>query len=201
MKKSSVVKDALILTVITLIAGALLGLVQQVTAKPIEEQQAKTKNAACLAVFENAADFEDVGFDAEAVAEKLEAEGITKTTVNSVTAAKSADGSVIGYVVDVTNSEGYGGDIELMAGISDGGTVNGISFLSISETAGLGMKAKEPEFKDQFSGLAAERVVLSKDNAEGTAVDAISGATVTSKAVLKCVNAALLCAGLMEEAR
>ena len=66
--------------------------------------------------------------------------------------AKDSSGASLGYVVDVTNTEGYGGDIELMAGITSDGTINGIQFLSISETAGMGMKAKDADFMDQFKG-------------------------------------------------
>ena len=56
------------------------------------------------------------------------------------------DGSEAGYVITVTDKDGYGGDIQITVGIMSDGTVNGISFLSISETAGLGMRAKEPSF-------------------------------------------------------
>ena len=59
------------------------------------------------------------------------------------------NGSVIGYVISVTSHEAYAGDLSLSVGILNDGTVKGVEMLSISETAGLGMKADESEFKDQ----------------------------------------------------
>ena len=71
------------------------------------------------------------------------------------------------------------------------GTVSGVSFLSISETAGLGMKAQEPSFYEQYVGVQAERFYVSKDGGEGEPIDAISGATITTRAVTGAVNTAL----------
>ena len=90
-----------------------------------------------------------------------------------------------------TDKEGYGGDIQITVGITSDGTVNGISILSISETAGLGMKAKEPAFYEQYQGKQAEKFAVSKDGGEGEPIDAISGATITSRAVTGAVNVAL----------
>ena len=192
VKENSTVKDAVIITAICLVAGLLLGLVHGVTAAPIAAEEARTKNAACQAVFENAQTFEDVSYDAEALAAKLTEAGLAKTTVNSISSAKDSSGKELGYVIDAANSEGYGGDVEIMAGIQNDGTLNGIRFLSISETAGMGMKAKEPEFMDQFKGIKADQVKYTKTGKSGDdEIDAISGATVTTKAVTKAVNGAL----------
>ena len=82
---------------------------------------------------------------------------------------------------------------DLLLGILDGlvRCVNGISFLSISETAGLGMRAKEPSFYNQFAGQQAEKFYVSKDGGDGQPIDALSGATITSRAVTGAVNTAL----------
>ena len=96
-----------------------------------------------------------------------------------------------GYVITVTDKDGYGGDIQITVGIMSDGTVNGISFLSISETAGLGMRAKEPSFYNQFAGQQAEKFYVSKDGGDGQPIDALSGATITSRAVTGAVNTAL----------
>ena len=102
-----------------------------------------------------------------------------------------------GYVVTVTDSDGYGGDIKFTVGISTDGKVLGVSFLSISETAGLGMRAKQdPSFTSQFTAksdaVASFSVVTDGSASESNAnVDAIGGSTVTSKAITKGVNAAL----------
>ena len=197
--KSSVVKDAVFITVITLVAGLLLGLVHEVTAGPIAAEEEKTRNKACKAVFEDASEFEDTKFDAGAMEKILSDAGITKTTVNSIAVAKDSSGSKTGYVMDVTNQEGYGGDVEVMVGITSDGTINGIQFLALTETAGMGMKAKDAEFMDQFKGLKADQIKYTKSGKSGSdEIDAISGATVTTKAVTKAVNGALLAYKYME---
>ncbi len=78
--------------------------------------------------------------DQKAAKEAIKKMG-TNATVDEVYSAVM-DGSEAGYVITVTDKDGYGGDIQITVGIMSDGTVNGISFLSISETAGLGMRAK-----------------------------------------------------------
>ena len=79
----------------------------------------------------------------------------------------------------------------MSVGIQNDGTVNGIAILSINETAGLGMKASEPEFYEQYSGKQTDHFYVSKDGGEGEQIDAISGATITTRAVTGAVNASL----------
>ena len=82
-------------------------------------------------------------------------------------------------------------DVSLSVGVRDDGTVNGYETLSISETAGLGMKAKEPEFKSNFKNKKADKFEVVKDGSgknDDSKVDAISGATITSRAVTSAVN-------------
>ena len=86
-------------------------------------------------------------------------------------------------------------DLEMMVGIAADGTVSGVSFISMSETPGLGAVAaqnseKGQAFRDQFIG-AAGSVAVTKD---GGTIDSLTGATVTSRAVATGVNAALACA-------
>ena len=104
------------------------------------------------------------------------------------------NGEIKGYAVNVVTPEGYGGDIQFTVGFDMEGTVTGVSMLSISETAGLGMKAKEAEFLNQYVGKSGGSFVVNKDNSAGAAneIDAISGATVTTRAVTKGVNAAYI---------
>ncbi|MDO4614016.1 MAG: FMN-binding protein [Lachnospiraceae bacterium] len=199
-KQTSLAHDIIILTIITIVAGILLGIVHDVTAAPIAIQQQKALEEGQKAVFENAASFELADVSDDVLAQIVSDAGLTKTKISTVYLAQDASGETLGYVVDSTNSEGYGGDIQILTGITaaDGAyTVNSITFMSISETAGMGMKAKDAEFKDQFNDLGATAVTVSGD-AEATAIDAISGATITSKAVVKAVNAALSAAQYME---
>ena len=94
-------------------------------------------------------------------------------------------------MVTVTDKEGYGGDIQITVGITADGTISGVAFLSISETAGLGMKATEPSFYNQYVNKKADKFVVSKDGGDGEQIDALSGATITSRAVTGAVNTAL----------
>ena len=120
----------------------------------------------------------------------------SKDKVNEVAIGKKG-GETAGYVVTVTDSDGYGGDIKFTVGISTDGKVLGVSFLSISETAGLGMRAKQdPSFTSQFTAksdaVASFSVVTDGSASESNAnVDAIGGSTITSKSVTKGVNYAL----------
>ena len=82
--------------------------------------------------------------------------------LSEVAEGKDASGETVGYVVNVTSHEGYGGDIDISVGIREDGTVTGIEMLSISETAGLGMKAKEADFKDQFKDKNVEKFTYTK---------------------------------------
>lgn len=86
-----------------------------------------------------------------------------------------------------------GGDIKLSVGILSDGTVKGIETLTITETAGLGMKAAEPEFKDQFKDKQVEKFSYTKTGEEGDdKIDALSGATITTNAVTNAVDSALV---------
>ena len=98
-----------------------------------------------------------------------------------------------GYAVQVTPS-GFEGDIDLLVGIDPAGKVTAISIISHTETAGLGAvaaadSAAGQRFRDQFSGLTGI-LAVTKD---GGTVDALTGATVTSRAVTEGINAALRC--------
>ena len=99
-----------------------------------------------------------------------------------------------GYTVSLSEA-GYGGNINMMIGITEDGKVSGISIIEMSETPGLGDNAKNPEFRDMFKGLEKQDVALTS---AGGKVQALSGATVTSKAVTAGVKRALEIAGGFE---
>ncbi len=193
MKKNTILKDTLILTVITLVAGGLLGLVYEITKEPIAQQEELAKQEAYQAVFEDADSFE-VCVEAEdaEIAAYLAENGFTAQTVNEIMEAKDASGETLGYAINMTTSEGYGGDISFSMGVQMDGTMNGISILSINETAGLGMNAQKDEFKNQYSNKNVEAFEVTKTGASGDdQINAISGATITSNAVTGGVNAGL----------
>ena len=130
----------------------------------------------------------------------LDEAGYTAQTVDEVYEALDASGATAGYVITVTSAEGYGGDIQFSMGVALDGTTLGISFLSISETAGLGMNADTDSFKDQFKDQNVPEFSYSKTGAtqEGE-IDALSGATITTNAVTNGVNAGLCVFQLLSE--
>ena len=191
--KNKIVKDTLALTVITLISGLLLGVVNDITAGPIASQQAKEKEEAYKAVFADAASFEAIlsGEDAE-LERYLDENGFKAQNIDEVMAAKDDAGNELGYAFTVTTSEGYGGDIRFAMGVQEDGTLNGISILSISETAGLGMRANTEDFKNQFKDKNVEKFTYTKTGAASDdEIDALSGATITTNAMTNGVNAGL----------
>lgn len=180
----NIIKNTAILTVITLVAGILLGFVYDITKEPIAQAKEKAKNEAYQAVMQEAETFE--ALDVEAI--EL---GISGCVIDEVVAAKAGE-EVKGFVVTTTTSEGYGGNIQVSVGIAADGTVKGIEMLSISETAGLGMNANTPEFKAQYADVLTDAFVVTKTGAAAdNEIDAISGATITSNAVTNAVNSAV----------
>lgn len=202
---NKIVKDALILFAITLVAGVLLGFVYDITKEPIAAQNEKAKQEAYKEVMADADSFEALSGDAYseanitatfAAALQADAENYTADEITEVVAGVK-DGKVIGLVVTVVAGDGYGGDIKFSVGVGADGTYLGTSILSISETAGLGMRVKtSPDFLAQFKSANTDKFVLVKDGSGAAAgdekIDAISGSTVTSKAVLRGVNSALI---------
>lgn len=187
----SMLGDACKLLVITVISGLLLGGVYQLTKDPIAAQELKAKQEACKAVFAEAASFNEItDFDSEAESAKIH-DNYPKQDIDGMYEALDASGNVIGYVINVTTHEGYGGDIQFSLGISDDSVLNGMSLLSISETAGLGMRAGEvlvPQFKDKPITVFTYTKTGSTSDSE---IDAISGATITTNAVTNGVNAGI----------
>lgn len=184
---NKIIRNTVILTLITLIAGLGLGFVYEITKDPIAQAQDDAKKKAWQEVFPEADmnDFEALDVDQAVADDAVKAVG-ANATVDEVCKAGED-----GYVITTTSKEGYGGNIQITVGITADGTVSGISILSISETAGLGMKATEPAFYGQYEGKQTEKFAVSKDGGEGEPIDAISGATITSRAVTAAVNVAL----------
>lgn len=209
MKK--IIKDTLVLFAITLIAGLLLGGVYKITKTPIEAQAKAKTEKAYKAVFtkyyENTLDADSTDakvssmtFDewsedelsALAAGFTSELGDNTANTLDAVVTAYGADGNVAGYVVTVTNSEAYGGSIQMSVGILVDGTVAGVEILSISETPGLGMNAQNDSFLGQFTGVTTDKFSYTKTGKqEDNEIDAISSATYTTKSMTNGVNAAL----------
>lgn len=202
----NIIKNTLILFAITLVAGLGLGFVYNVTSDARAEQEEKTKLSAYESVMPGMEEFQNVSLDSECskyienkVQENENANNISvikpfNATVDEVVLAKDKDGNNIGYIVTVTDNEAYDGSLQMTVGIKEDRTVLGISFLSLSETPGLGMKADEDSFKSQFNNKKVDYFVYDKSGASAdNEINAISSATITSNAVTHGVNAAIYC--------
>ena len=190
----NMMKDAAVLLVITLFAGLILGLVYQITKDPIARAEEKAAKEAYAEVFPGDVEFdmlEDAIAEDDAFALQWKEAGFEGVDIVNVLEAKDNLGNLLGYVLTVTSHEGYGGDITFTMGICNDGTLNGISILSISETAGLGMKA-EAVLKPQFAGKKVPSFTYTNSGAiSDSQIDAISGATITTNAVTTAVNGGL----------
>ncbi|EHL71472.1 RnfABCDGE type electron transport complex subunit G [Cloacibacillus evryensis] len=173
-----IVKLGLVLFVITAVTGLILGAVHTVTLEPIRRSQEKAKNEALSATLPGAKDFKAIEIKGDA--------GIIKEIFEG-----SDGGSVVGYNFTVT-PKGYGGPIEFVVGISNDGLVKDIKILTSSETPGLGAKAADEPFAGQFRDRKAQELAVTKTPPENDAqIQAISGATISSSAVVTGVNAAV----------
>ena len=119
--KKSIIKDALILCLITLVAGFLLGVVHDITLQPIAAANEAAQQDAYRAVFEDAEEFVELpGFDAEEATQAAVEAGYTDDTVDSCVQAVDADGNLLGYVINATDPSSYGGDVTLSLGRPSG---------------------------------------------------------------------------------
>ena len=170
---------ALSLTLISLVSSALLGFVYEFTKEPIALSNLNKKlNAIKQVVPEFSNNPNDEMFRlATAEGDSLEIYPAKKDDV------------IVGYAVNTFTSKGFSGNISLMAGFKPDGTIINISVLEQKETPGLGTKMTEPGFKDQFNGKNPVEFQL-KVKKDGGPVDAITAATISSRAFCDAVQRA-----------
>jgi len=183
MKNSKfIIKLAAILFAIVFVCTLLLVLCNFLTKDRIAELAVEAENQARLEVLPNATEFEAT--DAPDVSESY--------------IGKNANGETIGYCFKVTKS-GFGGSVTMMVGVKNDGTISGVRITNHSETPGLGAKAPEKEWISQFDGKSDHITIVKTGNAKGNEVNAITGATITSKTVASGVNSALDAAKVLME--
>jgi len=185
----NMLKDAGILFAITLIAGLLLGFVYELTKEPIAAQEVRAIVEACREVFTDAVEFTplEVNLDEDLLQELSD----MKVAIGTIYDAKDGSGNHLGYVLQTTSKAGYSGNITLYMGVREDGILNGISLLDISETSGLGMQAEKvlvPQYLNKKVDFFTYTKTGSRSDSE---IDAISGATITTKAVNNAVNGGL----------
>ena len=181
-------KPVIALTIIAALAGVALSGVYSVTKDRSDEQKALAEAAAYREVCPEAASF---SFD-EKAKEILGDEGATyeDATVYACFVGKDEADHVVGYVLSV-GAQGFGGPVVMALGLTPEGGITGINFTTLTETAGLGMKADEPAFRDQFTGKSGKLTLVKGEASAENEISAITGASVTSGAVLRAVNAGL----------
>lgn len=188
-----ILKNTIILFIITCIAGGLLGGVYSLTANARKQTEEKAKNDAYRKVINDAVSFEEIPVSND-ISSYIESRNlsVSSVSIDEIVAGKDKDGNIPGYAITVTSKEGYGGNITFTVGISSEGTINDISILTINETAGLGMKAKEDDFLNQFKNKNVNLLHVVKSGAKtDDEIDAISSATITSNAMVNGVNTAI----------
>lgn len=167
-KQPGMAQLVIVLFAISAIVALLLGLVNMVTAPAIAANTQKKTDEAKAAVL--AADsYEDVAYAG------------SDSTIKAMWKAGDA-----GYVVEVTPS-GFGGNLDIMVGVKADGTCSGVSIISHAETSGLGANATKEDFRAQYVGKSGT-LAVTKDGGE---INALTGATITSRAVTSGVNSAL----------
>lgn len=180
-------KNTGIILAITLVAGGILGGVYQLTKEPIAIMEQKILDDANRMAFEGASSFEDTGKTGVLKNDS----GVEIGKITGALKAFDAEGTHLGYVLNLTTNQGYGGDISFSMGIKLDGTIMAVSITSISETAGLGMRAEEV-LVPQFAGKNVDLFTVTKTgHTNNSEIDAISSATITSRAITGAVNAGL----------
>lgn len=180
-------KPVIALTLIAALAGLALSGVFSMTKGPIEANEEKKQQESFKIVCEAADHFNKLDVTG---GENYGGGKFGSTSIEQVLEAVDANGSTVGYVFAITNRNAYNPPIKLALGLDENGKVLKIAFIELNETPGKGSLANEPAFKDQFNDRDVESFVLNGDKSTD-GIDAISGATVTSKAVLNAVNAGL----------
>lgn len=176
-KTAGMAQLVLVLFAISAITALLLGLVNSITADAIAaNEKAKIEKA---------------------MNEVLPASAYTDVTTSytggdtTVNAVYEAEGE--GYVVQVSPSGSFSGTLSVMVGVTSDGACSGISIVKTSETSGLGANASKDSFRVQFQGLTGTASVTK----DGGTINAITGATITSRAVCNAVNSAVAAAASM----
>lgn len=181
MNVKGILKDALTLLCITLVAGLCLSFVYELTKGPIANAELQAKAASYKAVMSEADEFGTLTEEQDKLLEEM-------TAVNEVLTAKGKDGNVIGYVMSVTSKNGYAGEVTVAIGVDADGKVTGFAPLSHGESPGFGARMGDDDIKAMFVGIAS-----------GAEFDGISGATITSNALREIVDTAIQTAKTLME--
>ena len=190
LMKNNFFKLGLILCLVSAIAAGILALTNNITKDKIKiaEEMASSGPAVAQAVIPGSASFELVE-DKELI-DKIKSEN---EKFIELRVCKDNSGKELGYGIRTLSTvPGYGGDVEIFLGISPDGKILGMKVVAHSETAGLGTKMLEPKFQNQFLNReSSKEIKVAKSNPKEDEIQAISGATRSSKSITSAVNNAM----------
>lgn len=168
-----------VLTAICVLAGFLLAATNKITKAPIE----KSRRAGNLEALKKI--LPDYDNDPVSCACEIKEGGQDFTFY-----VARKGGKLVGAAFEAASGQGYGGTIRILAGVLPDNTVQGLEILEQNETPGLGAKITEPEFKTQFAGrsMTDTKWAVTKDGGD---IDAITGATISPRAVVAALKAGL----------
>ena len=178
-KKDTLLNMFVALFVICVVAGGVLGVVYNATKDPIAAAETAKRTEAIKNVLPEFNELKETK---------------VKSAMEDIDIpfylAYDADNNFIGAAVETFTNKGFSGNVSLMVGVLADGTINNISVLQHAETPGLGSKMTEPSFKDQFNekNPASFNFKVKKDGGDD---DAITAATISSRAFCDAVNRAL----------
>ena len=178
-ERKELVMPAVVLTAICLIVAVLLSATDLITRDRIAQQELLAAETARSEVLPAASSFEELPLSEE----------IIQTGVESLFAGSGGEG----YVVSVI-SKGYGGDMSIMVGLDAEYRVTGIKILSSDETPGLGKKTENESFLSQYIGNSGSFTVVKGTASGESEISAVTGATISSRAVTEAVNNAIAAA-------
>ncbi len=177
MKKFSVKQIAvpsLALFIVCFLVTLLLTLTNTFTQKPIENQEIQKQDSSRKIVLSKACEFKEY------------------PQIEDCYEGLDSNGNIVGYTF-ITKASGYAGEISVMTGIESDGKISGVSILSQSETPGLGANIQKESFLDQYNDKLADKDISVIKNREpkDSEIEAVTGATISSKAATKAVNQAI----------
>lgn len=182
-----IIKPSIVLFLVCAIMTGALAYVNGVTKPIIDENNKIAEQESLRTVYNDADNFLDAKTGEELKTEEID---VSENIEKLYTAQKQ--GQSVGYVVSVFSS-GYGGKMKILVGIDNDLNIKGISLVSHNETPGLGANVTNPKFTGQFLGKAPQKEfnVVKRVPNDDDEIQAITAATVTSKAVTKGVNEAV----------
>ena len=180
--KSSAFNMALVLVSVAVFSALIIGSVYQLTLKPIKQAKSNRELEAIREVVYG--DFSNNPYEERH--EISVSHGKGKVVLFP---ARDENGKITSVAIKTYSKNGFGGRIEMMLGLLVDGTINKYKIIEQKETPGLGTKITESRFSDQFHGMNPGKQVF-KVKQDGGDIDAVTAATISSRAVLKAIERA-----------